>query len=100
MADEAITGQEIHCKFDLWMNDRWIGMIYGADPEEARRLVTHYHPAINPECILIIPFYGLGTSQRTYQALTGRQPRMPDAEHQEYNVAAHIRDGKFTAVSL
>lgn len=99
MADEA-TPKEFHCKFDLWMNDRWIGMIYGDDPEHARRLVTHYHPSFNPECILIIPFYGTGTSQRTYQALTGRQPRMPDAEHQDYKVSVHIGEGKLQVVSL
>lgn len=99
-ATTSTPGGEFHCKFDLWRNDRWIGMIYGKDPEHARRLVAHYFPNVDAESLLLIPFYGTGTSQRTYQALTGRRSQMPDAEHQEYKISQHIDAGEFSLVSL
>jgi hypothetical protein len=55
--------------FDLWRNDRWIGMAEGATVQEARQMVVD--SGLQGD-IIMTPFYGLKTSKETYKAMTGR----------------------------
>ena len=55
-------------QFDLWRNGHWIGMSEGRTPEEARKMLTDSGRKGN---IIMLPFYGLGTSEHTYKMLMG-----------------------------
>lgn len=61
--------------FDLWLEGRWVGMSQGATLIEARELVnkSFNYKSVASE-VLMLPFYGSGTSDETYEACTGKKP--------------------------
>lgn len=59
--------------YDLYLNDRWIGMSKGNTPEDARASLSQSWPD-TPD-IIMIPFYQFRQSDKTYEILTGRKAR-------------------------
>jgi hypothetical protein len=60
--------------FDLWRNNRWVGMATGLTPADARRQLEQIYGEEPAKEMVLTPFYGCGTSDATYLALTGKQP--------------------------
>jgi hypothetical protein len=62
--------------FDIFLDNSWIGMSCGFTPKEARDLVKGDFKLLSSRPGLILaPYYGAGTSNDTYEALTGRKAR-------------------------
>lgn len=59
--------------FDLWLDDRWVGMSSGDTVFEARKKAenSYLDKSIGAR-ILMTPFYGCGTSDATFKAITGK----------------------------
>jgi hypothetical protein len=78
IARDAQTGTLIfgvpdnHLYFDLWRNDRWIGMATGINEAEANQQAVDSLGAAHAVNLILTPFMGCGTSQATYKAQTGR----------------------------
>jgi hypothetical protein len=63
--------------FDVWMEGRWVGITEGIDAKSARKSVSDSWPHVEPVRLLLTPFYGYGTSDETYEAITGCKPLLP-----------------------
>jgi len=59
--------------YDLWLNDRWIGMTKGTSPEAARARALESFMRPPSGLLILTPFHGKGTSKQTYEAITGRK---------------------------
>lgn len=64
--------------FDLWRNGWWIGMAEGETVEAARKFVVDsgLHDA---DKIIMLPFYGCGTTVQTYERVVLSKPKTVDA---------------------
>lgn len=60
--------------FDLYQDDHWIGMASGLTPQDTRAFIRESWPRASCN-IILIPYYGDGTSTATYEALTGRNEK-------------------------
>lgn len=62
-----------HLYFDLWLDDRWIGMSTGVDEAHARKQLNESYDVALAAKMILTPYKGRGTSQATYKAVTGRE---------------------------
>lgn len=62
--------------YDLWLNERWVGMSDGYTPALARQRGEESLGKATMDKVIMTPFMGRGTSQATYEALMGRAPKM------------------------
>lgn len=62
----------VNLSYDLWSNDRWIGMTSGPTPTAARLVAINSLGDARMAKVIMTPFMGLGTSEETYKAITGR----------------------------
>jgi hypothetical protein len=63
--------------FDIFLDDRWVGMANGNTPAEAREMLIRSWSMIGDPSVartaMLVPYYGVKTSDETYEALTGRK---------------------------
>lgn len=63
--------------FDLWRNGYWIGMAEGETVEAARKMVMEADLR-DADKIIMLPYYGRGTSVQTYEAVMVSKPKTVD----------------------
>jgi hypothetical protein len=63
--------------FDLWRNGYWIGMAEGETIEQARQSVVEAQLK-DQDKIIMLPYYGKGTSVQTYEAVMVSKPKTVD----------------------
>lgn len=68
----VVQKPDSHVFFDLWRNDRWIGMSSGVNENDARKQAVESMGAERMATVIMTPYMGRGTSQATYKTLTGR----------------------------
>jgi hypothetical protein len=77
--------------FDVWFGSSWVGMAIGDTPEEARNSYLEYCTGEHHKEVMLIPFFGLRTSQSTFRHLTGlmAKPEVVSALEQEVSPEDH-----------
>mgnify|MGYP001761669589 CR=1 FL=1 len=63
--------------YDMWRKEQWIGMAIGDTPSAARQYIMESLPGEpgHSNDFILIPFYGLNTSQNTFRALGTLRPQ-------------------------
>jgi len=62
--------------YDIWKGEQWIGMAIGDTPSAARQYVMDAFPNVPDQTrdLVLMPFYGLTTSQNTFRNLGTLHP--------------------------
>lgn len=63
--------------YDIWKEEEWIGMAMGDTPSIARQYIMESFPGWPGDSgkFLLMPFYGLNTSQNTFRSLGTLKPQ-------------------------